>query len=776
MRARSRLSILAILLTLASASTAKAQPRPGTLQNAGFEQGTPDSIPVGWMVPTPATRCALSADSPAEGKMCVSLARDGSAQPGTFGNLMQTIDATPYRGKRVRFSASVKHTGAFGRAQLWLRVDRPDRALGLFDNMDDRPVLSEKWGHYEIIGMVADDAVTLNVGMMLVGGGMAWVDDADLAALPPGPNADAPARSLSPRGLQNLIAFAKLYGYVRHFHPSDPALAANWDQLAMAGVEQIEGAADDAALATALNAFFGPITPSVKVWVEREIPRRKRAYVTIGTTTLEVPPEATQWVSWRHVGFGQQRDTATIYRNVYSSRTIREPIADVPARNGTKPGTVIEADLGGKVRALVPIGVYADSVGTLPRSSGALPTLNRPADWSPSGDDRTTRLADVIIAWNVLQHFFPYFDVVQTDWPTVLIDSLKRAAKDRDADAFLDTLDRFGAALDDGHTRVSGPGRAVYQTPLDWEWVGDLLVIAETPGDSISPAVKRGDVVISINGRKTKDVYAGVAAGISAATEQWKRVRALDLMGASVHKDQMLLELQHTDGTFDAAKVTLTGREEARAKESRPQDGTEVTPGVLYFNLCGMTTETMTPFLDRMAAAKGLVFDMRGYPGTAGAALLPHLTDKQIQSAHWNIPVILMPDREGVTYQTSNWNQAPLQPHLGGKIVFITDGRAISYAESCLGIVEAYHLGEIVGGPTAGTNGNVNQIPLPGGYKVTFTGMQVTKQDGSRHHGVGILPTVPVSRTVAGISAGSDELLDRAVEIAAAAPGSPTGK
>ena len=43
--------------------------------------------------------------------------------------------------------------------------------------------------------------------------------------------------------------------------------------------------------------------------------------------------------------------------------------------------------------------------------------------------------------------------------------------------------------------------------------------------------------------------------------------------------------------------------------------------------------------------------------------------------------------------------------------------------------------------------------------------MKVLKQDGSRHHGVGIIPTVPVSRTIKGIAAGRDEFLDKAMEI-----------
>ena len=94
----------------------------------------------------------------------------------------------------------------------------------------------------------------------------------------------------------------------------------------------------------------------------------------------------------------------------------------------------------------------------------------------------------------------------------------------------------------------------------------------------------------------------------------------------------------------------------------------------------------------------------------------------------------------------------------------IIDGRAISYAESCMGIIEHYELGEIVGGPTAGTNGNINPCELPGGYRIIWTGMKVLKHDGSQHHGIGILPTIPVSRTIKGVTEGRDELLERAIE------------
>ena len=46
-----------------------------------------------------------------------------------------------------------------------------------------------------------------------------------------------------------------------------------------------------------------------------------------------------------------------------------------------------------------------------------------------------------------------------------------------------------------------------------------------------------------------------------------------------------------------------------------------------------------------------------------------------------------------------------------------------------------------------------------GGYTFLWTGMKVLKHDGLRHHGLGVLPTIPVQRTQAGVAAGVDEVL-----------------
>lgn len=78
--------------------------------------------------------------------------------------------------------------------------------------------------------------------------------------------------------------------------------------------------------------------------------------------------------------------------------------------------------------------------------------------------------------------------------------------------------------------------------------------------------------------------------------------------------------------------------------------------------------------------------------------------------------------------------------------------------------IEHYKMATIIGQPTAGTNGNVNYLVLPGGTVIMFTNMKVYKHDGSRHHGVGILPDIYAEQTIKGIRKGRDEYLEKAME------------
>ena len=730
-----------------------------------FEDDALGDLPDGWFAPTAGTTATVTGEGPAEGRQCLELAKEGS---GRFGNLMQSFDAAPYRGRRVRFSAMAKTAGGLShsRAQLWMRVDREGGRMGFFDNMSDRPIRSAEWDEYEITGDVDLDATSINIGLMVLGSGTAWLDAVSFDVVGVAGAATEAARPLTERGLANLVAFTRLLGYVRHFHPSDEAAETDWASFAVRGVHVVEGATDAEDLAARLESLFAPIAPGVTITAGPVRPDDDVAPAT--------PAGAMGYTFWNHFGFGQHTMDRPQAQSIYKSWRERKQIAAMADEERPGPGETIERDLGGGgggggVRCRVPISVYFDDDGTLPREAPRNPEPADdwipPDDWYPTGDDRGTRLAAIVIAWNIFQHFYPYFDVVETDWSAVLPASLRRAAEDPDADAFADTLRRLVAQLHDGHGHVSGRGGAggAYRLPFTLDWVEDELVVTGVENvDGVGP--NRGDVVVSLDGRTAEELWSELDGTISGATEQWKRYRAANEITARGSSDPFFAELRKPDGTRYSVRTSPVPAGAGLA-EPRPEKIAEIEPGIWYVDIGRIDDQDFQSALSDLKTARGIVFDLRGYPGGLSTAVIAHLIDEPVTCAQWHVPIVVWPDRERMTFRFSNWEVAPLAPRLQAEVAFIIDGRAISYAETYMGIIEHYELAEIVGGPTAGTNGNVNPITLPGGYSISWTGMKVLKQDGSQHHGVGILPTVPAKRTIAGVAEGRDELLEKAVEV-----------
>ena len=603
--------------------------------------------------------------------------------------------------------------------------------------MSDRPIVQTDWRHYQIDGFVHPDAERIYFGL-LVYSGKAVFDDVSLEIagdIPP--VREEPAHPLTDAGLANLTALTRLYGIVRHFHPSDESGRADWNRFAIDAVRQVETAGTPNELAVALERTFQPVAPSVRVYT--------------GAEPLLPLSGGPQVVRWHNKGFDTGRPM-----NLY--RRTRE-IAAGTSRTGKD---LYKLDLGRGVKALVPLAVFADSEGkTLPRAAAPTGPDQRIPLALYSGNDRATRIADVTIAWNVFRHFYPYFDVVKTDWDSVLPWALREAASDHDGREFHITLQRIVAELKDGHGRVQYTGSArLGRVAAMADWIDGKFIVTNAKSE-----LKPGDEIVAINGKPALQVLTDAEKLISSATPQWKRSRSVveALMGPL---DQMCTLTVRPFGAADTRELKLPYAPVAApmAADPRPTGvSAELGPGIWYFDLTRGQDKDFDAVLPKLATAKGIIFDMRGYPRVS-AAWFQYVTKTPLRSAQWHVPLVDRPG-EMVFEREGEWNITPKEPYLGATKVFLTNGGAISYAESTMGIVENYKLGEIVGEATAGTNGNVNPVELPGGYSLSWTGMKVLKHDGTQHHGVGITPTVPVPRTQAGVAAGRDEVLDRGLAL-----------
>ena len=70
----------------------------------------------------------------------------------------------------------------------------------------------------------------------------------------------------------------------------------------------------------------------------------------------------------------------------------------------------------------------------------------------------------------------------------------------------------------------------------------------------------------------------------------------------------------------------------------------------------------------------------------------------------------------------------------------------------------------VIGNTTAGADGDVVGIQLPGGINSYFSGIGIYYPDGTETQRVGIIPDIYIWPTVKGIKEGRDELLEKALE------------
>jgi len=636
--------------------------------------------------------------------------QEKSSDGPSFGTLIQSVDATPHRGKQVRLRAAVRAevSGVGNQAQLWLRVDRTGGRRGFFSNMRDRPITEPSWETYQITGTVAEDAERIVLGGFLRGRGTAQFDAFQLQVR------DSSGAAWTDVSLENA-------GFEGGTAGEPPA---GW-----------QGRSDRHAFRT-----------------KQGDPAEGQQFLSIalGTSSVSVGEE----------GLFETRPAA---------------------------GETVTKPLGRGLSAQIPLALYSEDEQTLrppdaPSPERLYEALDAVQMERLSAADESLRLADVVIAWNVFQHFYPYFDVVDAGWDQVLTRSLRRAAGDASSGEFLRTLRQMLVPLEDGHGRVLHPADTLRAgLPLRFDQVEERVMVTDTVSYAGRQSCARpGDVVTAVDGTPIGETLRDTKRYISGSP-QWRTVRALRTFAAGPPDTSVRLTLRRDGQTVDCRMPRANGTVGERWRrqlyvEPRPDSIDVLSGGTHYVDLTQVDMEALQPHIDTLVQAEAVIFDVRGYPEGGAQELLSHLSPDTLRSAHFEVPKIIYPDQENMAgYTGGRWTLPPRTPRFTGEVAFLTDARAISYAESIMGIVEHYDLGTIVGQPTAGANGNVNPVPLPGEYTVYWTGMRVQKHDRSQHHLVGIQPDVPAERTIEGVRSGRDEVIEKALDVLRSAdPNTPS--
>jgi C-terminal processing protease CtpA/Prc len=375
--------------------------------------------------------------------------------------------------------------------------------------------------------------------------------------------------------------------------------------------------------------------------------------------------------------------------------------------------------------------------------------------------------------WGTIDLFYPYHHLLD-DWDASFRGALPELAAAEDAEGYVRAVLRLAAHVEDGHTSVYGhPALSELRgdafPPIQVREIEGRLVVTRVLDRAVRD-LAAGDVIHAIDGTPIEDRIAGMWPLVTASRELTRRLVAARWAMAGPAGSTVALTVSGADERRREVELPLGEPADPVPRDERDpwrllEDTGNLRLG--YVDLTRLQIPQVDAVIEALGETDAIVFDLRGYPHGTARPLANWLNSRGAES--W----AQFRGRE-VSYQFFGLSEPGYyfiqelgearEPTYAGRTVMLIDERAISQSEhTALGFEQA--AGTVfVGTPTAGANGDVTSFFLPAGIAVSFTGHDVRHADGRQLQRVGIQPDVEAAPTIAGLRAGRDEVLERAVE------------
>ncbi|HEY0115570.1 MAG TPA: S41 family peptidase [Allosphingosinicella sp.] len=383
------------------------------------------------------------------------------------------------------------------------------------------------------------------------------------------------------------------------------------------------------------------------------------------------------------------------------------------------------------------------------------------------------RIVALAKLWGTIEYFFPYRSLTDRPWSATLDEFVPVFAAASTREAYEDAVVRLAQRTHDSHSFVSGL-RAHRSRPL---WAPRIYVrpvegrfaVAGLLDPALADRLKIGDEIAAVDGRPVAELAAEMRPFIASSTAQSLAQGTAMFLLSGAENSEARLTIRR--GGEASAEVTIPRSIRVLAAAQLPSQEPSfrrIEAGIGYINLERLTRADADRAMDALMDTQALIFDLRGYPQGTAWALAPRLALDGREGA--DAAQFRRPSYRGPSEPQQSWTSftQPIptgtRPRYRGRIFVLIDDRAISQSEHTALFFKAAANPVFVGTPTAGANGDVTRLSLPGGLSLSFTGHDVRHADGTRLQRVGIQPDVVVAPTLAGMRAGRDEVLEAALE------------
>lgn len=716
--------------------------------NGNLEVVTEKKVPVGWSFYDNNKEYNISIDSlnKRQGKFSVRMESKGAVTGEA--HLYRHIEQR-FEGKRLMFITNIATENVNGRVTMYLSVNGDQKEVVVSQDLGaNGPTGTTDWKEYMVTVPYDVGGSSISSHVILKGQGKIWIDSLRLyidntpinnapAVFPTASRTDTAFRRGSninfipadERTLASLEVFCQLWGYLKYHHPAVANGQYNWDNELLRTLPLVIQAAKVNEVSQVLQRWIEglqQISPCIKV------PQNNEDSVLV------------------------ESDYGTLFTNKILSADFKEKL-----KTWSRP--CVENHHYVSLNGPSPRFIHEESFGLVYPDAGL-------------------RYLALCRYWAAIQYFFPYRNLMSKTWVSALKQHLPDIIASGDVNDYTIAMTKLIAETGDSHAFIaSGVLEAIkgkYMLPLKARMLKKKVVVTGYYSDSaaVENNIKPGDIIVAINGIKTQKLIDDHLDRVPASNGA---VGFRDIIRDYLLRsnDREFVVKTKRNGKYKTLRqqgslYTLTNWYEADFGQNSKDSAFLMMPGnVGYVHGPSFRASQLRGLIDRLGKTRGLIIDLRGYP-----------SDELIHNSSERSKSLVNYVKSGISPFVRFTHGTLLQPgafvlepaaSIGsvagelylGRVIVLVDEFTQSNAEFVVMALQSANNVTVLGSQTAGADGNVTSIDMPGAITASFSGLGVYYPDGTCAQREGVKIDIYVKPSIASIRKGKDKQLEKAYAI-----------
>lgn len=377
--------------------------------------------------------------------------------------------------------------------------------------------------------------------------------------------------------------------------------------------------------------------------------------------------------------------------------------------------------------------------------------------------------------WNCINYFCPNRDIIPRNWTTVYRDHLSAFIQANTYEDYYFSVARITSEIRDGHgfIRADNNPMSTYKfVPFYCENVSEGYYITLVWQDSLNLIdLQKMDRIVAIDGMPIEEKVKQIGTFISTSNDYelskatyYLRISNKDSVAVEVERDGELI--QQVVQTIDKETLMKRYKRSKITPVSRPYVfTTDSISGkeYCYLDMGKLERSDITiKFKRKLNKTDHLIIDSRNYPNWTLIKLSGILIKGKRKFAKFKEMNF---DYPGSYVWTMSQTIGNNRNGYEGAIYVLVDYHTMSQAEYTVMALQQHPNTIVIGGQTAGADGNISVIPLPFGIRSVYSGLGVFYPDGTPSQQIGILRDYQLVQNKSFLEERKDVILEKALEL-----------